>query len=239
MKAMNNSRPNGMTKFSGLSSPEELIEDWRNLRQENDKREMNVIWEYEHPEQLKPGFNIVNILYNPEEPDETGHYVLISINPKTKEVEYFNPVSSHTSDNKDKLKDLVDYFDDDVEVNLSGRQSDTSDNCGFHCLTRAYNIYVDNFDDFQTSKSEVEQGGTNVSGILPKNYENSSSKNASVSDKLDDIIKLLRGIYYQSKSKPKGKKGSGVYDVKPQEMNYGELKSEYQKYMSKNMNLDE
>lgn len=213
------------TKFSGLSSPEELIEDWRNLRQENDKREMNVIWEYERPEQLKPGFNIVNILYNPEEPDETGHYVLISVNPKTKQVEYFNPVSSHTSDNKDKLKDLVDYFDDDVEVNLSGRQSDTSDNCGFHCLTRAYNIYVDNFDDFK---------GTDVGGVLPKN--------ASVSDKLDDIIKLLRGIYYQNKykgkSKSSSKKGSGVYDVKPQEMNYGELKTEYQKYMTKNANLD-
>lgn len=213
---------NSKTKFSGLSSPEELIEDWRNLRQEDDKREMNVIWEYEHPEQLKPGFNIVNILYNPEEPDETGHYVLITINPKTKQVEYFNPVSSHTSDNKDKLKDLVDYFDDDVEVNLSGRQSDTSDNCGFHCLTRAYNIYVDNFDDFKTSH---EQSENEVGGVLPKN--------ASISDKLDDIIKLLRGIYYQNKSKMT-KKGSGVYDVKPQEMNYGELKSEYQKYMGKN-----
>lgn len=218
------------TKFSGLSSPEELIEDWRNLRQEDDTREMNVIWEYEHPEQLKPGFNIVNILYNPEEPDETGHYVLITINPKTKEVEYFNPVSSHTSDNKDKLKDLVDYFDDDVEVNLSGRQSDTSDNCGFHCLTRAYNIYVDNFDDFKnyenfSSKSGKTEAGTSVGGVLPKN--------ASVSDKLDDIIKLLRGIYYQGKPKSKSKKGSGVYDVKPQEMNYGELKTEYQKYMGK------
>ena len=222
MKAMSNTGGKPTTKFSGLSSPEELIEDWRNLRQENDTREMNVIWEYEHPEQLKPGFNIVNILYDPKEPDETGHYVLISVNPKTKKVEYFNPVSSHTSDNKDKLKDLVDYFDDDVEVNLSGRQSDTSDNCGFHCLTRAYNIYVDNFDDF----SSKEQGG-----VLPKN--------ASVSDKLDDIIKLLRGIYYQNKSKPRTKKGSGVYDVKPQEMNYGELKTEYQKYMGKNTNLDE
>lgn len=225
MNSKTNTRPQGMTKFSGLSSPEELIEDWRNLRQENDKREMNVIWEYEHPEQLKPGFNIVNILYNPEEPDETGHYVLISVNPKTKQVEYFNPVSSHTSDNKDKLKDLVDYFDDDVEVNLSGRQSDTSDNCGFHCLTRAYNIYVDNFDDFKQSEA-----GTDVGGVLPKN--------ASISDKLDDIIKLLRGLYYQNKYKGRSKKGSGVYDVKPQEMNYGELKSEYQKYMGKSTNLD-
>ncbi len=230
---MSNTRTSAMAKFSGLSSPEELIEDWRNLRQENDKREMNVIWEYEHPEQLKPGFNIVNILYNPEEPDETGHYVLISINPRTKEVEYFNPVSSHTSDNKDKLKDLVDYFDDDVEVNLSGRQSDTSDNCGFHCLTRAYNIYVDNFDDFKNYEN-FSSSSKEVGGVLPKN--------ASISDKLDDIIKLLRGLYYQNKYKGKSKnyenssskKGSGVYDVKPQEMNYGELKTEYQKYMGKN-----
>ena len=54
--------------------------------------------------------NIINVLYNPEIPDETGHYVLITVNDAIKEVEYFNPVASHTGDDKDKLRDLLKYF---------------------------------------------------------------------------------------------------------------------------------
>ena len=91
-------------KFHGLSSPQELIEMWRELRYDDDEDDINVIWDYMDPEDLQPGFNIVNIKYNPKAPTETGHYVLISVLPKDKpkEIEYFNPVAAHTKDDEDK-----------------------------------------------------------------------------------------------------------------------------------------
>lgn len=132
-------------KFSGLSSPEELIDMWKELKHDDDPNDLNVIWDYQQPSQLKKGFNIVNILYDPETPDETGHYCLITVNDKLKEVEYFNPVANHTGDDRDKLKDLLKYFSKkgyDAFINLDGKQKENSSNCGYHCLTHAYNYYV-------------------------------------------------------------------------------------------------
>ena len=99
-----------MSKFHGLSSPEDLIETWRELKHDDDNNDINVIWEYEHPEQLKPGFNVVNILYDSSTPDEIGHYVLISVFPDKKLVEYFDPISSHTADNEDEIPFISGLF---------------------------------------------------------------------------------------------------------------------------------
>lgn len=173
-------------KFHGLSSPEDLIEMWKELKHDDDSKDINVIWDYEHPEQLKPGFNIVNILYDSNDPDQIGHYVLITVNDKTKEVEYFDPISSHTPENEDEIDLINDYFKNkgySTNISLEGTQKESSENCGYHCLTHAFNIYL------QHQESKTSE---NKSGRLP---ENPSSK-----DILMDILKMNRAIYYVLKN---------------------------------------
>lgn len=172
-------------KFHGLSSPEDLIEMWKELKHDSDSKDINVIWDYEHPEQLKPGFNIVNILYDSNEPNGIGHYILITVNDKSKHVEYFDPISSHTSDNEDEIDLINDYFEDkgySVDVSLEGTQKESSENCGYHCLTHAFNLYLHSSDT----------SGNKSGGRLP---ENPSSK-----DILMDILKMNRAIYYVLKN---------------------------------------
>lgn len=200
-------------KFSGLSTPEELIEMWRELKHDDDPEDINVIWEYTQPEQLEPGFNIVNIKYNPESPEDIGHYVLITVNPDGKEIEYFNPVAKHTKDDKDKLNALLNFAEKNdyiANVDLSGKQSETSENCGFHCLTHAFNIYKKNIDELSNKKA----GATGIQ-----------------EEKIDNLIKAVRGIYYGlkygfDKPTPK-KKGSGLADyTNKNDYTYTEMKKE-------------
>lgn len=233
-------------KFHGLSSPEELIKMWRELRYDDDANDMNVIWDYVSPKQLKKGFNIINVLYNPEIPDETGHYVLITVNDAIKEVEYFNPVASHTGDDKDKLRDLLKYFTKkgyDVNVNLEGKQHATSENCGFHCLTHAYNYYV-NEDNKMWPKAEVEiVNDDDLINDLIDNYDKakkSKSKGgaAQTGDFEEEILKVVRGIYYGLKygfdqttparktKKNKDTSGAGLADYKPRQFTYTGLRDE-------------
>lgn len=187
-----------MSKFHGLSSPDELIEMWRELRYDDDDEDINVIWEYTKPEQLKEGFNIVNIKYDPKDPKAIGHYVLISI--LDNKLEYFNPVSSHTKDDEDKLNDLLNYAEEKgliSNVDLTGKQSEESENCGFHCLTHAYNLYKK-----QGKKEEDKEEAAGATKITDDG------------DKMDTLIKTVRGIYFGLKygfdqQTPKNKKGSG------------------------------
>lgn len=194
-------------KFHGLSSPQELVEMWRELRYDDDEDDINVIWDYMEPDDLKPGFNIVNIKYDPKAPTETGHYVLISVLPKDKpkEIEYFNPVAAHTKDDEDKLNDILNFaekHDLESNVDLSGKQTETSENCGFHCLTHAYNLYKKQ--NVSQDEKEDKEGGA------PK------PKSSQGEDKMDVLIKAVRGIYYGLKygfdkpSAPRKNKGSGV-----------------------------
>lgn len=246
-------------KFHGLSSPEELIKMWRELRYDDDANEMNVIWDYVSPKQLKKGFNIINVLYNPEIPDETGHYVLITVNDGIKEVEYFNPVASHTGDDKDKLRDLLKYFTKkgyDVNVSLEGKQSATSENCGFHCLTHAYNYYVDE-DNKMWPKAKTVYYNREVEGFDNDEAPSAISRTKSLEDLLkqskkpkpkggapqtgdfeEDLLKVVRGIYYglkygfdQTTSVRKNKKekdtsGAGLADYKPRQFTYTGLRKE-------------
>ena len=226
--------------FHGLSSPEDLIKMWRELKYDDDKRDMNVIWDYTHPEQLKDGFNIVNILYDPENPEETGHYILITVNTfkNPPEVEYFNPVASHTIDDVDKLRDLLKYFKKkryNIYVNLDGKQTETSENCGFHCLTHAYNYYVDKKNNMNNFKTKVEQKVKVDDDIedLIENYKSAGATNSS--DFEQDLLKVVRGIYYglkygfDAKTPIRRKKkdtGAGLADFKPKYFNYTELRHE-------------
>lgn len=243
-------------KFHGLSSPDELIKMWRELRYDNDNNDMNVIWDYESPKQLKKGFNIINVLYNPEIPDETGHYVLITVNDGLKEVEYFNPVANRSGDDKDKLKDLLKYFTKkgyDVNINLEGKQHATSENCGFHCLTHAYNYYIDESNKMWP-KAEVEVFNGDVEGFnndddlindLIENYKTQSMKQsktkggaAQTGDFEEDLLKVVRGIYYGLKygfdqttparktKKNKDTSGAGLADHKPRQFTYTGLRDE-------------
>lgn len=201
-------------KFHGLSSPQELIEMWRELRYDDDDDDINVIWDYMEPDDLQPGFNIVNIKYNPKAPTETGHYVLISVLPKDKpkEIEYFNPVAAHTKDDEDKLNDILNFAEEhDLEsnVDLSGKQTETSENCGFHCLTHAYNLYKKQ-NVSKDKKEDDSQEEDEKEGGAPKLKGNQSE------DKMDVLIKAVRGIYYGLKygfdkpTAPRKNKGSGL-----------------------------
>lgn len=223
---MKNSYNFKVKDFHGLSTPEELKKMWDELKLYEDETKMNVIWNYTKPSQLKPGFNIVNILYDPENPDETGHYVLITVNNNTKpkEVEYFNPVSNHTLDDKDKLKDLLKYFAKDakggpydVNVNLNGTQSETSENCGYHCLTRAFNYYNDaskkmwpkaKVETVYTTNIETRKKYKNddevIDDFIKDVYKGKGIKKvpeelyggADSGDPQEDLLKTVRGIYY-------------------------------------------
>lgn len=191
-------------KFSGLSSPDELIDMWKELKHDDDPNDLNVIWDYQQPSQLKKGFNIVNILYNPETPDETGHYCLITVNDKLKEVEYFNPVANHTGDDASALKDLLKYFSKkgyDAFINLDGKQKENSSNCGYHCLTHAYNYYINEENKMwppakiDTYNGDVDDGFSELK-LEKKNKSNEEGGIANTGDFEEDLLKVVRAIYY-------------------------------------------
>ena len=164
-------------KFHGLSTPEELIKMWRELKHDEDDKDLNVIFEYTRPDQLKEGFNILNIIYDSKEPNKTGHYVLVSNLPNYKE--YFDPIAENTInyDSLEKLKAINDYFNDELNISLEGQQEYNNSDCGYHCLTHALNLY--------NSKSQP-------GGKLPKN--------PTKQDILLDLLKINRAIYYQLKT---------------------------------------
>lgn len=233
-------------KFSGLSSPDELIDMWKELKHDDDPNDLNVIWDYQQPSQLKKGFNIVNILYNPETPDETGHYCLITVNDKLKEVEYFNPVANHTGDDASALKDLLKYFSKkgyDAFINLDGKQKENSSNCGYHCLTHAYNYYI-NEENKMWPPTKIDTYNGDVDSSFSEEVERKKFKDDSLEDLLDnldkkkkskneeggitntgdfeeDLLKVVRGIYYGLKygfnqstpeRKKKNKAAAGLAD---------------------------
>lgn len=218
--------------FHGLSSPDDLKQMWRELKHDSDLKDINVIWDYTSPEQIQPGPNILNILYSPETPKETGHYVLAYLLPidNGDKLIYFNPVASHTLDeiSVPKLKQLNEYFKNNVYVDMSGTQpmnGKDSDSCGYYCLTKAFNIY---------NSLPV------MSGKLPAE--------PTTKDYLADILKMLRAIYFRKvfsspssdfkkfkETKPKTKskteqKGEGLSDDMPksqsENITFPELKNE-------------
>ena len=177
-------------KFHGLSSPEDLRQMWRQLKHDDDSQDINVIWDYQTPYQLKEGFNIVNILYDPSTPDETGHYCLIHLNNENGKIIFFNPIASHSMDQKKHLWDLIKVFgEDNVFIDMSGKQSLNSSDCGYYCLTKAFNIYNN------------LQGGK-----LPEN--------PTTKDYLADILRLLRALYYKKYIAPMNPKHSVSNEVR-------------------------
>lgn len=215
--------------FHGLSTPDDLIEMWRELKHDDDNKDMNVIFEYVEPEQLKEGFNIINIKYNPEIPNETGHYVLVTNFKNYKE--FFDPIAENTINEIDKINEIAKHIQDDKEhssldqrdkdilISLEGKQKYGNSDCGYHCLTHALNIYNDE---------------SKIGGKLPAN--------PTKQDILLDILKLNRAIYYQlkniadnkaistniKKSMIQAPKGKGLSDdIKPdilKSMSYNQLK---------------
>ena len=211
-------------KFHGLSSPEDLVEMWRILKRDDDTEDLNIIWDYTSPKQIEKGFNIVNILYDPKSPEETGHYCLIYNDANEKKILFYNPVATYTDMNGDKLKELFAYFKNDkdypeknIMIDLSGRQSETSENCGYHCLAKAFTIYTD-YGKVEGKESEFpDEVDLNVqaSGIGGKSKE---SVNSTPEELLYSILKNVRGIYFglrdgwevSAQQKKKKEKASGV-----------------------------
>lgn len=216
--------------FHGLSSPDDLKQMWKELKHDSDSKDINVIWDYTSPEQIQPGPNILNILYSPETPKETGHYVLAYLLPidKGDKLIYFNPVASHTLDeiSVPKLKLLNEYFKNKVYVDMSGTQpmnGKDSDSCGYYCLTKAFNIY---------NSLPV------MSGKLPAE--------PTTKDYLADILKMLRAIYFRkvfsspSSDFKKFKKSKKTEPKEPKEPQKGEgLSDDMPKSQSENITFPE
>lgn len=188
---MNKIQYNGdIHKFHGLSSPEDLKAMWRELKHDDDDNDINIIWNYEHPRQLKEGFNILNILYDSEHPNDVGHYVLFTNLPKYKE--YFDPVAKNTNNTYDKIKDIVDYLNNDIYISYEGKQRIGSKDCGYHCLAHAFNIYNSKGGNVEVPFNDFTTESSTISGKLPDN--------PTKQDILMDILRLNRGIYYQLKN---------------------------------------
>lgn len=222
-------------KFHGLSSPEDLVEMWRILKRDDDTEDLNIIWDYTSPKQIEKGFNIVNILYDPKSPEETGHYCLIYNDANEKKILFYNPVATYTDMNADKLKELFTYFknekeypNDNIMIDLSGRQSETSENCGYHCLAKAFTIYTD-YGKVEGQKSSEPQDeidlNVQASGIGGKSKE---SVNSTPEELLYSILKNVRGIYFglrdgwevSAQQKKKKEKASGLADYVNQGENW-------------------
>ena len=219
-------------KFHGLSSPEDLIEMWRILKRDDDSEDLNIIWDYTSPKQVEKGFNVVNILYDPKAPEETGHYCLIYNDAHEKKILFYNPVATYTDMNIDKLKDLFEYFKNEkdypeknIMIDLSGKQSETSENCGYHCLAKAFTIYTDygkigdsdSKEDDQPSEAQKEIDLEVGKGFAGKAKESTTD---SAEELLYSILRNVRGIYFglrdgwdasTQKKKPK-EKASGLAD---------------------------
>lgn len=233
-------------KFHGLSSPEDLIEMWRILKRDDDTEDLNIIWDYTSPKQVEKGFNIINILYDPKAPEETGHYCLIYNDTNEKKILFYNPVATYTDMNKDKLKELFEYFkdkdypDENILIDLSGRQSATSENCGYHCLAKAFTIYTD-YGKVEGKKPEFKDTNevdlnVKASGIGGAAKE---SSNSSPEELLYSILKNVRGIYFglrdgwevSAQQKKKKEKASGLADYvnRGENWSYSRLKNKIEK----------
>ena len=79
-----------MSKFKGLSTAEDLKNAWHNLTDLNENT-LNVIWDFVNIDQIKNGCNIINSRYNPNNPNEIGHYCAIFKTPNL--LIYHNPIS--------------------------------------------------------------------------------------------------------------------------------------------------
>lgn len=123
-----------IVKFSGLSSPDELKNTWKNLIWEN-VPDLNVIFDYTNPSQLKNLYNIINICYR-FKGNDIGHYVAIyKTNDK---LIYFDPLRGIPDPNL--IKDL-ESFNIPIYISKDGEQRINGNSCGFHCLTFLYNIF--------------------------------------------------------------------------------------------------
>lgn len=230
-------------KFHGLSSPEDLTEMWRILKRDDDVDDINIIWDYTSPKQILPGFNIVNILYNPKAPDETGHYCLIYDDTHTKSILFYNPVAEYTDLDEEKLLDLYAYFvgekkypEENMKIDLTGKQKATSENCGYHCLAKAFTIYMKN-EGITTDKVKVEV--EKESEIEKEGGAAKDKPTDSAEELLYSILKNVRGIYFglrdgwentaiQKKKKEKASGyASGLADYVPkgQTWSYSRLKN--------------
>lgn len=232
-------------KFHGLSSPEDLIEMWRILKRDDDTEDLNIIWDYTSPKQVEKGFNIINILYDPKSPEETGHYCLIYNDANEKKILFYNPVATYTDMNKDKLKELFEYFkdkeypDENILIDLSGRQSATSENCGYHCLAKAFTIYTD-YGKVEGKKPEFKD--TEEIDLKTEGFNGGAAKessNSSPEELLYSILKNVRGIYFglrdgwevSAQQKKKKEKASGLADYvnRGENWSYSRLKNKIEK----------
>lgn len=123
-----------IVKFSGLSTPEELKRAWKNLIWKN-VPDLNIIFEYTNPNQLKKQYNIINVCYR-YKGNATGHYVSIFLTDKY--IIYFDPLKGIPD--KNLVKDL-ESFNLPIYISKDGEQKINGNSCGFHCLTFLYNLY--------------------------------------------------------------------------------------------------
>lgn len=154
--------------FKGLSSPDELKTAWHNLTNLPENT-LNVVWDFMDVNQLKNGCNVINSRYNPDNPNEIGHYCAIFKTPHF--MIYYNPISrvmartcyemtnnpeikknilKHQGLTKEKLMTYpidealkrVDSQVNNLKFDLTGEQRINSNSCGFYCLAKLYDYLL-------------------------------------------------------------------------------------------------
>lgn len=153
--------------FHGLSSPEQLKTAWHNLTNLPNKT-LNVVWDYQPNKyglkQLNIGCNIINSRYDPNNPNQIGHYCAIFMTPH--KLIYYNPISGvmyrtcyDITNSEEEKKELAKHFNINklnnypidealtstviqcpkhIIFDMTGEQRINSNSCGFYCLAKLY-----------------------------------------------------------------------------------------------------
>lgn len=125
-------------EFSGLSSPKDLMDAWYNL---TNNKDINIVWEYKSPSQIKDGFNVLNITYMTKG-NETGHYVACFCDQDDKTIIYHDPIGGIPT--LQQMTAMHKCFKR-IIVDMSGTQPFSSSSCGFYCLTFLYNLSINKY----------------------------------------------------------------------------------------------
>lgn len=114
-------------KFHGISNPNELKKTWYNLTNRN-PNEINVLWNPYEFDKYKD-FNIINILYNEDEPDMIGHWCLL-LKLDDNNIIFYNPI------NKPFFNDFLNLLCQKYNVlfDMTGKQKIGNKSCGYYCL---------------------------------------------------------------------------------------------------------
>lgn len=144
-----------MSKFNGLSSPEELKQTWFNMTEGQGFDDVNIIWNFDDTTEIKEdGAYIVNILYK-YIGNKVGHYVALYKNKDC--LIYFDPMGTLPPA---WIAKMFKTFICDLE----GCQAITGTSCGYRCLTKLFKYSLGYYPAYY-----VLFNGQNILGDIKEN----------------------------------------------------------------------